>query len=405
MAKAALAGAKHGTFFYVASRPGGGTSLGVRAARSRPALAESLRREKLLLKTAYLIPGATQSERGLNLRDQAILNEQLAQLLSRGVPLIEALEVAAQTVSPPARGRVDKMREQVSAGATFADAAGTAGGLDAVTCAIYRAAERTGDLAGSARQLALAARRTLAVAGRATTLLIYPLIVLAVAAVVAVVMLVFIVPKLGEQLVSTGQRLPWYTAALVWLGNLMSDNILIFGAVAVVVFIVVAIFRKVIATSVFDTMRKLPLFGALVLAQESARFFSVMAAMTRSGIPLADGLATANQAVGHPLLRSQMDRLRTRLVEGGVLRNLIEQVDALPLGTRRLLIAAERSGDLETAFSALAGDMTEEVDRRSQRLLAVLQPLLIVVMFMVIGSLLMAIMVPLLNMSSNLGDK
>ena len=68
--------------------------------------------------------------------------------------------------------------------------------------------------------------------------------------------------------------------------------------------------------------------------------------------------------------------------------------------TRRLLIAAERAGDMETAFDSLATDMADETDRRATRLLAALEPLLIVAMFLVIGTILVAIMVPMMTMAS-----
>jgi type II secretory pathway component PulF len=143
----------------------------------------------------------------------------------------------------------------------------------------------------------------------------------------------------------------------------------------------------------------MPLFKDVVLAQETARFFTVMAAMTRSGITLSDALAVASNALGHPVLKKQLVNLRNRLVEGGVLRQLIDTVDALPVPTRRLLIAAERSGDMESAFETLANDSAEELDRRSSRLMAALEPLLIVMLFLVIGSLLLSIMIPLLKLS------
>jgi type II secretory pathway component PulF len=136
------------------------------------------------------------------------------------------------------------------------------------------------------------------------------------------------------------------------------------------------------------------------MTQESARFFTVMAAMTRGGVTLADALGVASGAISHPLLRKQLTTLRTKLIEGGVLRMLIEGVDALPLPTRRLLIAAERSGDLETAFETLADDMAVELDRRSTRLLAALEPVLIVIMFLVIGTLVLSIMIPLIRSTS-----
>jgi general secretion pathway protein F len=144
-----------------------------------------------------------------------------------------------------------------------------------------------------------------------------------------------------------------------------------------------------------------PIFREVVLAQESARFFTVMAAMTRSGVVLADALGVAVSALGHPMLKKQLSTLRTRLIEGGVLRSLINDVDALPISTRRLLIAAERAGDLESAFETLADDMTQELDRRSSRLLAALEPLIIVAMFAVIGSMVLAIMVPMIQAAAS----
>jgi type II secretory pathway component PulF len=126
--------------------------------------------------------------------------------------------------------------------------------------------------------------------------------------------------------------------------------------------------------------------------------------MSKAGVPLADGLATANLVIGHPKLRKQLDNLRSKLVAGGLLRQLIEQVEALPLATRRLLLAAERSGDLDSAFGSLAQDMTDEVERQSSRLLAFLQPLLIVIMATLVGGLLMAILIPILTLSSNISS-
>lgn len=391
------------TYFFVATRAGGGRSYGLRTARNRPALAEQLRRERKLLLKSYRVPGVAAPQRALRLKDHAVLNEQLGQLLARGVPLVEALEVAGQTVTPPARPVVERMREAVASGASFSEACRATGAFDDVTVAVYRAAEKTGDLAGSTRQLAINARRTLQVAGRATTLMIYPAVVLSISLVVAFVMMAAIVPRLGEQLKDADVPLPFYSRVVMGLGAWMSEHLvlILLGMLGGVVALIV--FRRAVGAAWGSLMRRMPMLSEVLLAQESARFFSVMAAMTRSGVPLADALGTANQAINHPVLRSQMDRLRTRLVEGGLLRTLIEQVEALPLATRKLLVAAERSGDLESAFNSLATDMTDEVEKRSGRLLAVLQPALIVLMFVIIGSLLLAILIPLLTLGGQVG--
>jgi type II secretory pathway component PulF len=390
-------------FAYIAARADGGRSVGIRTATSERNLAEQLRRERLVpVRTLRLPGGFSGSSAGkLSLKDQAELHVQLAQLLTRGVPLVEALDVTRACVGPSARPRVARMRELVASGSSFADACKAVEGFDAVTIAVYRAAERTGDLGGAAKQLAITSRRTLAIKGKAATLLIYPAIVLTISISVTAMMLVAIVPRIGNAIrEASGKPLPIYTRVTVAIGEFMRDQwIIVLGSILALA--IIAFFaRKLLIELGGRAMRTLPLLREVVMAQESARFFTVMAAMARSGVTLGDALAVGVGAINHPKLKKQLVNLRNKLIEGGVLRTLIDTVDALPMPTRRLLMAAERSGDLQNAFDTLAQDTAEELDRRSSRLLAALEPILIVIMFLMIGSLLLSIMIPLMKLSS-----
>ncbi len=390
-------------FAYIAARADGGRSVGIRTASSERHLAEQLRRERLVPVRTLRLPGGFGNAEGgkFTLKDQAELHVQLAQLLTRGVPLVEALEVTHACVGAAAKPRVAKMRELVASGSSFADACKAVEGFDNVTIAVYRAAERTGDLGGAAKQLATTTRRTLAIKGKAATLLMYPAIVLTISVAVTVMMLVAIVPKIGNAIKeASGQPLPVYTRISVAVGEFMRDQWLIMLGGVLAIAVLAYLMRGAIVELINRAMRTLPLMREVVMAQESARFFTVMAAMTRSGVTLGDALGVGVGAIGHPKLKKQLVNLRNKLIEGGVLRTLIDTVDALPMPTRRLLIAAERSGDLQNAFDTLAQDTAEELDRRSSRLLAALEPILIVIMFLMIGSLLLSIMIPLMKLSS-----
>lgn len=362
-------------------------------------LADSLRREKLLLLRTWRLPDFLKPREGVKLKDAAEFNTVLGQLLTRGVPLVEALQVTAESVSAGARPLVERMRELVAAGSSFSDASLRVGFSDAVSAAVYRAAERSGDLGGAASQLAASARRQLAVAGRAATLMIYPAIVLTISIIICIGMLIFIVPRIGEALQEAGADMPWFSKLVIDLGEFMRVNLLWMLIGLLVLSIAIVAVRARVLSMVWTAARRLPYMSDLIMAQEITRFFSVLAAMTRSGVPLADALAVANGAVGHPTLSAQLTTLQTKLVEGGSLPYLVDTVSALPLATRKLLVAAERSGDLEPAFASLASDMSDEVDRRSQRLLAVLQPGLVIVMAGMIGTLILSLMIPLLTLA------
>lgn len=388
-------------FLFQATRQGGKTTIGWRDARNRAALADQLKREKLTLASAYAMPRALARSGKISASDNLVLNEQLAQLLSRGVPLVEALEVVAETVSAPARATVAKMKDLVAAGASFSDTCRDLNSFDTVTVAVYKAAERSGDLAGAAKQIAITTRRTLMVAGRAVTLMVYPVIVMCIALIVTFGLLTLVVPKLGAGLKEMNSDLPWFSSAIIAVGTAMAEHIIVILATVFVGIVALVFMRQGLIAGFIRLARRTPLLRDVMTTQEAVRFFSVMAAMSRAGVPLADAMGTANQTITNPAMRKQLERLRTRLIEGGQWRSLVEEVTYLPVATRKLLIAAERSGDLEAAFNSLAHDMTEELDRKSSRFLAVLQPLLVVAMFVLIGGLLMALMLPLITMSAN----
>lgn len=398
------AAAQPESYLFVAARIDGKKTMGMRAAMDEGVLARDLSKQKLVLIRSWRVPGwlAGQSDKPLSLKDQAEMTVQLSQLLSRGVPLVETLEVTAEAVSSKAKPRIEQLRELVRQGKSFSDASRETSTFDEATAAVFGAAEKTGDLAGAADQLARNARRRIKIKETAQTLMFYPLIVLAISMMVGVFMLVFVVPQVAEAMTSAmgpDKELPWATRTLAGVGIFVRTNPL--WILAGIAGLVVGIFlsRQYITAAVLRLSHILPVLKDVTLAQESARFFSVMAALATGGVPLADALGVANQTIHHKKLRNQLDGLRKSLIEGGVLRVLIDRIEAFPIGTRRLLIAADRAGNLDTAFESLAEDHTEQVERLSGRLLAVLEPLLIVAIFVVIGGMILAIMAPMLSIS------
>lgn len=387
------------SFAYMAVKPGGKRALGLKQAPNIPGLAQELRRENQMLVRSWELPAwLARGGSDLSLGDLGVLNEQLAQLLMRGVPLVEAIEVAADTVRGPARGKLVRIRELVSSGTSFSDACRQVGGFDPITIAVYRGAERTGDLGGAAAEMATSIRRRKGIGDKALTMVLYPIVVMTIALIATFFLLVYVVPMLSEGLRDVGVEMPAYSRLVMGLGVLLSENLVVSLLVIAGVLAGMLVGRRFVGAGVGWAMRRAPVIKDVVVAQESARFFSVMAALTHSGVNLADSLGIANEAVSHPKMRSQLERLRRRLVEGGLLRTLIDDVDTLPVATRRLLLAAERSGDMESAFATLSEDLATEVDRKSERALKVLEPLMIVAMFVMIGSIVMAIMLPMLTM-------
>ncbi len=389
------------SFLYIASKPSGGKAIGVRTARSHRALAGVLRKERQVLVKTWKLPAWAVNEPEMSLKDHAEFDAQLAQLLDRGVPLTEALEVAATVVKSTNEDRILRLRSLISQGTSFNDACHQVGSFDEVTCAVYKAAEKTGDLAGACRQLSIGAKRRLEVSGKAATLMIYPCIVLSIAFVAGLVMMTLVVPTIGESMASAGIEVPLFTKILVSAGLLIRANIMFLLGAIVLLIVGGFLWRGAVAKLAVTLTRNMPFVRDVVLEQELTRFFSVMGSMTRSGIVLSDAIAVSSGVIGHPKLSRDLQRLQMRLIEGGLFRSLIDQVSALPLATRKLLVAADQAGDLESAFDSLAKDHAQNVDKKTARLMAMLEPLLIVILFMIVGTMILAIMLPMMNMTGS----
>ncbi|MEM1424419.1 MAG: type II secretion system F family protein, partial [Planctomycetota bacterium] len=373
------------SYFYQAMSAAGKKRSGVRTAVDERDLSARLQKEKMLLLRAQKLPLGATPPAGLALKDEALLNQQVRVMLSRGVPLVEALEVASSVVSKQGKGKIERLREEVAAGAGFSRACESVGGFDDVTRAVYASAERTGDLAGAAGRLEVAAERRLALRGKTVTVMIYPAIILAVALLLLAGLMLFLIPTLSEQVRQINPELPWYSEIVFSTSEWMAAHKAWVFVIVVALVALLLVVRGALLSGLASVLRRVPGVSALLLRVEMSRFFSVMAAMTKSGVPLAEALGTSSRVISSPVLRAQLEDLQKKLVEGGVLRTLIEEVDELPLATRRLLIAADRSGDMDSAFDSLATATSEEVEQRSARLLAVLEPAMIVGVFAMIA--------------------
>jgi type II secretory pathway component PulF len=393
------------TFWYTAISLQGKKSFGLLSAADRAHLADALRKRDLVLVRAWKLPvslgevGPGDATGRLPLKDDVALNEQLEILLERGVTLVEALDVVEGVVSKRSAPKIARLREMVSGGSSFAQACQRAGGFEDVSIGVYQAAERTGDLGPAAGRLAAAVRRRMAVRAKAVTVSIYPVIVAVVSFSILFGVLVFLVPTLGESVrEASDEGLPWFSSLVFATGETLRANLPAVGVFILALLVGVVAFRSLLTRGLGAVARKIKPINDLLRSIELARFFGVLGAMTRSGVPLAEALSSATSTIGQPGLRTQLARLQRELIEGGLFRTLIERVDELPQSTRRLLVAAERSGDLDQAFDSLASRAAEEVERRSERLTAFMEPAVLLLIFSVIAPLIVAIALPMMNL-------
>ncbi len=365
---------------FKAADPSGTVQTGVVAAESQREAESELQRRGLFSLSVAVTDGPSTSRRRASQTDQAAGLRSLATLLEAGIPVRRIPATLAPLVPASWAGAVDEISAHLREGRAFAAALDSSSlGLPRDVVEIVRAGESAGQLASSVRVAAneMEAR----VAARAALLgaLAYPCI-LALTAVVAVALLVGIVlPRFAKILAEAGGVLPPSTLALLEAAHVARagflPTIIIVAAVAVLARQWV---RHDAGRQAWHRMLLgVPAIGVIRRALASSRFCGALAALLKSGTPLAVALRHAAPASGDAHVTFQVERARSAVIGGASLSYALRQHPALADSTVRLIQVGETSGELTRMLSHCTHIEHERAQERMKSLMRLVEPTLI----------------------------
>jgi len=348
------------------------------------------------------------SNRGsLSASDLALVTRQLATLIQSGIPVEQALSAAAQqAASPRIRSMLIAIRSKVMEGYSLADslaefprafprlyrstvAAGEhAGHLDLV---LNRLADYTESRQEARQKIQLAA--------------IYPIILSIVAIAIVVFLLTYVVPDIIEVFLRQGQELPGLTQAML----LVSDFLAAWG-VYLLVLIVLALagFRAALNKPAFrlrfhKQLLHLPLFAGMVRGINTARYASTLSILTTSGVPLVEAMRIAGEVLSNDYLRRKLKDAARKVSEGGALHRSLEQTGYFPPMMLHMIASGEASGELDSMLERTARMQENALQSKIAAIVGLFEPLMLLVMGVVVLIIVLAIMLPILNMSNLVG--
>ncbi len=334
----------------------------------------------------------------------ATVTRQLSTLLGAGLPITEALNaVIEQTQSRGVETVLRDLRERIAGGLSFADA------LEAhpryftdLYINMVRAGEASGNLDIVLNRVAEYLQRQNRLANKVTASLTYPLVLVLVGVLVVFVLLKFAVPKILKVLEAGDQVLPWPTQVLVSVsGFVQAYWLLILLAVAGIVAAYVALARTERAGFLLDRFKlKIPVFGDLFRKTAVARFGITLSTLLKSGVPVLEGLMIVARVVNNRVLARTLKTVRKRVTEGADISTPIKQSGVFPPVVGYMIAIGEESGQLENILDRVSEAYEEEVEVSTQKLMALLEPIIIVVLAVVVGFIVAAIIWPILKMSS-----
>jgi len=333
----------------------------------------------------------------------AVWTRQLAGLVDAGLPLERALSTLAQEAETPRqRDLVSDLRTQVNAGSPFAKAlAQHPREFSAIYLAVIAAGEQSGHLGMVLERLAddLQAQQNLRNKLLAATL--YPAIVSVVAMAIVFFLLTYVVPQVAQVFNSNQQALPWLTTLMLGVSALVQAMWL--WALLLVGLSVIALrmaLRQPDVRRRFDAAwLQVPLIGRLARGYNAARFASTLAMLAAAGVPILKALQAASETLSNAAMRRDAQEALVMVREGAPLASALAQHARFP----RLLVMfarlGEQTGTLPVMLQRTAEQLSEEVQRRAMHMATILEPLLIVVMGAIVMLIVLAVMLPIIQLN------
>jgi type IV pilus assembly protein PilC len=342
---------------------------------------------------------------GIGTREIALFTRQMAAMLKAGLPLVQGFDLTAQSLATGAlRQRVVQLREAVAAGEPFSTALRRhPRDFGELYCNLIAAGEASGTLDVLLERLARHLEQAEALKARVGKALRYPLIVLTVALVVTALLLVKVVPAFAATFADLGAELPTLTRVVLRLSDLAQAwwPALLGAALSTALLLRMARQRSHRFHQWCERrVLQLPALGSVVKRAALARFCRTLATTFAAGLPLVEALNASAGATGNSVYRAAVLQARAELATGVRLSRALQQNPMFPPLLVQLVVVGEESGTLDTLLARCADIYEGEADALAETLTALLEPLIMAVLGMVVGTLLLALYMPLFQLGS-----
>jgi general secretion pathway protein F len=339
--------------------------------------------------------------------DLAILTRQMATLLQAGLPLEEALKaVSKQQEKPKNKSMMLAIRAKVVEGHTLA---GSLNEFPRSFPDLYRATVAAGEHSGHLdlvlEQLADYTEARYRTKKKVQGAMIYPIVLTAFAFLIVVGMLTFVVPKIVSVFADSGQELPTLTKILISTSDLLQHWWWLMAIVAVAA---VVAFKRALKNEAFRFrfdawMLKAPLLGKITRGLDASRVASTLSILSKSGVPLVDAMKISGQVASNVCIRESVTLGADKLKEGSSLFAALDSSGYFPPMMMQMIASGENSGELDSMLSRAAINQERELEDLIDTIVALFEPLMLVVMGGVVMMIVLSIMMPILSMNSLIG--
>ena len=258
------------------------------------------------------------------------------------------------------------------------------------------------------KRLAEFSEKAQKIKGKVKAALFYPVAVMIVAVGILMLLMVFVVPKFQEVFAGMGMTLPWFTSFVLGISNIIKNNILqTLGVLVAVVIVFLLIINKTKSGRlVWDKFKlKMPALGPVISKVAISRFTRTLGTLVSSGVPILQALTIVKETSGNVVISNAIGKVHESVKEGETITAPLEASGVFPPMVVSMVDVGEQTGAMPEMLLKIADNYDEEVDNAVAAMTSLLEPIMIVFLAVIVGSIVIAMFLPLISMISNMsGD-
>lgn len=344
---------------------------------------------------------------GVKEKELVVFTRQFATMIDAGLPLVQCLDIlASQQKNRIFQKVIYDVKADVESGSTFAEALKKHPKVfDDLYVNLIAAGEVGGALDTIMNRLALFMEKTIKLKSKVKGAMAYPASILAIAIIVIIILLTYVIPTFKQMFEGFGGALPGPTQFVIGLSSWTQHNIIyIFAGGAVIVFAIYRIYKTDRGRRIIDALLlKAPVFGDLIKKVSVARFTRTLATMITSGVPILEALDIVAKTSGNRVVEEAVLKTRVRVSEGKPLAEPLEGTGVFPPMVVQMIAVGEATGAMDAMLTKIADFYDEEVDAAVEALTSLLEPVLMIFLGVVIGGMVITMYLPIFKMAGTLG--
>lgn len=344
--------------------------------------------------------GLIRRKRHVATSDFLVFNQEFAALIKAGLPIVESLSLLLERRKDPTfRAALEDVRNRVKSGEALSDAFAAQECFPPLYASTLASGERSGEIATVLGRYVKYIQTIQNVRRKVVSALIYPAILTTMASFVTIVLLTYVLPKFEDFFTGFGADLPLITRVVMTISSAIRSYALLWLVIGAALGLLFVLWRRTPAgrRQWERFVYRIPLIGAIAQEFVVTRFSRTLGTLVAGGIPLVSCLEIVSRSIGTPVFADATSRVGNKIREGGGLWSSLEETKLFPDLMIEMVKVGESSGSLAEMLEYVSDFIDQEIDNRLQRMIALVEPLLLVAMALVVGFLLLAIYYPLLQ--------